>query len=232
MSENISSPTENLKDKARAVLAEKASTASGVVEKSIIGGVLAIIVDFVTPYLNLVVYLSPVFLILTLGCLFVWRRKKTPLLRTGLVVSSVSFVLSCAMFVYQQYVPDSKQKGILASNIKGIEEVQSSLGLIDKRLSKIEVGVEKIAETSVAIERNTSATVDELKRMRESLVALTSNGGLISSPKTQVEFYHNARIYAQRGDVDLAIKAYERVLKSDVKYRFMIDYASMKYNQN
>jgi len=218
MSDNSGTPPENIKDKARAILSEKASTASGVIEKSIIGGALAFVVDFVTPYLNLVVYLGPFLFILTMSCFFIWRRKRTHLLRTGLIFSSVAFSLSCAMFVYQQYVPASKKKGILATNIKVIEEVQSSLGLIDRRLSKIEIGVERIAETSIAIEKNTSATVDELKLMRQTLVALSSNGGTIPSPRTQVEFYHNARIFAQRGEVDLAIKAYEQVFKFPLKF--------------
>jgi len=43
-------------------------------------------------------------------------------------------------------------------------------------------------------------------------------GGLISSPNTYAEFYHNARLLQQRGEVDLAMRNYEAAVKEGVNF--------------
>ena len=41
-------------------------------------------------------------------------------------------------------------------------------------------------------------------------------GGVIQAPKTYVDYYHNARILQQRGEIDLALKNYLEVLRNSV----------------
>ena len=41
-------------------------------------------------------------------------------------------------------------------------------------------------------------------------------GGVIQTPKTYVDYYHNARILQQRGEIDLALKNYLEVLRNSV----------------
>ena len=64
---------------------------------------------------------------------------------------------------------------------------------------------------------------DTMKEMAEAMKRLAASGGLVSDPKTPAEFYHNARILAQRGEVDLAISSYEQVLKFPIRYADPMD---------
>jgi hypothetical protein len=60
--------------------------------------------------------------------------------------------------------------------------------------------------------------LDALKEMAEAMKRLAASGGLVSNPKTPAEFYHNARILGQRGEVDLAMTSYEQLLKFPILY--------------
>jgi tetratricopeptide (TPR) repeat protein len=61
-------------------------------------------------------------------------------------------------------------------------------------------------------------------------------GGLISDPNTYAEFYHNARILQQRGEIDLAMRAYEQALSKG--YLFVdplldvLDLANARYGED
>jgi len=54
---------------------------------------------------------------------------------------------------------------------------------------------------------------DTMKEMAEAMKRLAASGGLVSNPKTPVEFYHNARVLGQRGESDLALEAYNHVFQ-------------------
>ena len=62
------------------------------------------------------------------------------------------------------------------------------------------------------------STVDVLKDMAEAMKRLAASGGLVSNPKTPADLYHNARILAQRGEVDLALASYEQLFKFPILY--------------
>jgi tetratricopeptide (TPR) repeat protein len=44
------------------------------------------------------------------------------------------------------------------------------------------------------------------------------SGGIISEPTTYAEYYHNARIYRQRGETDLALRNFEQAINSDLLF--------------
>lgn len=54
---------------------------------------------------------------------------------------------------------------------------------------------------------------DAVAEMLEAVKRLGSNGGLVDNPKAPAEFYHNARMLAQRGEADLALGNYERLFE-------------------
>ena len=52
----------------------------------------------------------------------------------------------------------------------------------------------------------------QMMQVLEEIQKVGETGGLISSPNTYAEFYHNARLLQQRGEVDQAIRNYEQAL--------------------
>ncbi len=54
----------------------------------------------------------------------------------------------------------------------------------------------------------------KIQSMADAMQRLASAGGLVAEPRTPVDFYHNARILAQRGESDLAVKSYLRIFDS------------------
>ena len=55
------------------------------------------------------------------------------------------------------------------------------------------------------------ALVETLKNISAELRTLGSRGGLVEEPKTYAEIYHNARLLAQRGELDRAFQAYDKL---------------------
>jgi hypothetical protein len=65
--------------------------------------------------------------------------------------------------------------------------------------------------------KSNKAILLELRQISSQIANLSNNSGVIDQPKTYAEIYHNARIYAQRGEVDLALVAYEKLLRYPVQ---------------
>lgn len=65
--------------------------------------------------------------------------------------------------------------------------------------------------------KSNKAILVELRQISSQIAILSNNSGVIDQPKTYAEIYHNARIYAQRGEVDLALVAYEKMLRYPVQ---------------
>jgi hypothetical protein len=59
--------------------------------------------------------------------------------------------------------------------------------------------------------------VSQLQKINAEMKNLDSKG-LVSNPDTLAQKYHNARILSQRGEVDLALKAYEQVVKEKIVF--------------
>lgn len=65
--------------------------------------------------------------------------------------------------------------------------------------------------------RSNKAILSELRQISSQIALLSNRSGVIDQPKTYAEIYHNARIYAQRGEVDLALAAYEKLIGHPVQ---------------
>jgi hypothetical protein len=71
------------------------------------------------------------------------------------------------------------------------------------------------SETTQAALTN-SMLVKELGKVRSELGKIGESSGLVKNPKNVAQKYHNARVLSQRGEVDLALKAYESLLSEKV----------------
>lgn len=91
----------------------------------------------------------------------------------------------------------------------------------------------------IDLQANLGVDVNDLNQQMSQVLAeiekVGQTGGLISDPSTYAEFYHNARILQQRGEVDLAMRNYEQALAEG--YLFvdplldLLDLANARYGE-
>ena len=92
---------------------------------------------------------------------------------------------------------------------------------------------------SIDLQANLGVDVIDLNQQMSQVLAeiekVGQTGGLITNPNTYAEFYHNARILQQRGEVDLAMRNYEQALAEG--YLFvdplldLLDLANARYGE-
>ena len=91
----------------------------------------------------------------------------------------------------------------------------------------------------IDLQANLGVDVNDLNKQMAQVLAeiekVGQTGGLISNPNTYAEFYHNARLLQQRGEVDLAMRNYEQALAEG--YLFvdplldLLDLANARYGE-
>ena len=91
----------------------------------------------------------------------------------------------------------------------------------------------------IDLQANLGVDVNDLNQQMSQVLAeiekVGQTGGLISNPNTYAEFYHNARLLQQRGEVDLAMRNYEQALAEG--YLFvdplldLLDLANARYGE-
>jgi hypothetical protein len=62
---------------------------------------------------------------------------------------------------------------------------------------------------------NNTSLNDQMKQVLNEVKKIGAAGGIISEPKTYAEYYHNARVFMQRGETDLAMRNFEQAIDSD-----------------
>ncbi len=144
------------------------------------------------------------------------RSQLTPIL----LLSVSALIISGLMLALQ--TKESEAKGVLASNIQGIEALQSALGLIQKDVAEIKETTKKTAEgvarleaksdqaakATESIARSTDKIAASLETIQQGFVNLTKSGGIIENASKPEEHYHNARLFEQRGDYLNARRSY------------------------
>jgi hypothetical protein len=86
------------------------------------------------------------------------------------------------------------------------------------------------------VEVDVNSLNNQMAQVLSEIVKVGQTGGLISDPNTYAEFYHNARILQQRGEIDLAMQAYEQALSEG--YLFvdplldLLDLANARYGED
>lgn len=86
------------------------------------------------------------------------------------------------------------------------------------------------------VEVDVNSLNNQMAQVLSEIVKVGQTGGLISDPNTYAEYYHNARILQQRGEIDLAMQAYEQALSEG--YLFvdplldLLDLANARYGED
>lgn len=86
------------------------------------------------------------------------------------------------------------------------------------------------------VEVDVNSLNDQMAQVLSEIVKFGQTGGLISDPNTYAEFYHNARLLQQRGEVDLAMQAYEQALSEGFLFVDplfdLLDLANARYGED
>jgi methyl-accepting chemotaxis protein len=73
-------------------------------------------------------------------------------------------------------------------------------------------------ETAERTEQTAEETRQAVEGMAQQLQSLADTSGLVADPQTPAELYHNARLLAQRGEIDRALELYKRLFAFDIPY--------------
>jgi antitoxin component YwqK of YwqJK toxin-antitoxin module len=194
--------------------------------------VLGLISDLMQPlapfssYLFLVSALAALFLIIiifakaTVNISLIW----------ACILAVASAVISGGITILQT---DSKDYGVLASQIAAIKTLQSSLGIIQEDVAAIRISTENIDQTTArteeivkkveintqentaatnkvaeAVEESTKQIVGSLEEIQKGFSTLAKEGGVIPNPTRPEQIYHNARIQELGGDYGNARQSY------------------------
>jgi len=85
-------------------------------------------------------------------------------------------------------------------------------------LAAIEENTRETAEGVAEIAEGQRETVAALADLGAGLRSLANIGGLVAEPSAPAEYYHNARILSQRGEVDLALEQYRGLFSFPIVY--------------
>lgn len=91
------------------------------------------------------------------------------------------------------------------------EQIQQTTEQTQQTAEQTQQGVEQLQQTA-------EQTKESIDQMAEGLRQLANTGGLVADPKTPAELYHNARILAQRGEIDRAIEVYGQLFSFPIPY--------------
>lgn len=129
------------------------------------------------------------------------------------VTFAFSVVASIVMggFVLAAKLSKAEDKGVLASTIPGLEQLQASLFRVEKKIDDVKTDTTAIRSDTARI----ATSVEEIAKRFDSIA--TSTRGLVPNPSTPEEHYHNARIHELGGNFAAARKAYADYLASNLE---------------
>lgn len=129
------------------------------------------------------------------------RQRVLPIM----VFTSLSIIATGSMYGLQSAEEKGSENGYLASIMPPLEKIQNSLGMIKKDTSEIKQTVTEIKEDTGNIKSAIQNVDTKIDKLSENI---GNSGGIIANPKTQEDYYHNARIYELGGDYGNARKSY------------------------
>ena len=188
---------------------------------SIIAGFIADVLQPIAPFSGYIFFTAAVASI-ALSIAYFIKKALHDKLKVALTFSIMISMVTGAMYTFQD---ENSHSGLLADNFKLVASIQSSLGMVQEDVKVIK---ETTRQTLDSVKRTESMVATSVKTTQEVKVSvdnlatgirnLAKVGGLISDPHTSSELYHNARIFAQRGESDLAIDSYKKLFNNKVKY--------------
>jgi len=125
--------------------------------------------------------------------------------RTGLIAAGVAVLL---VGVGAIYFITSGTKEDTAQIKQDTTTIKETTERTDQNVSDIKAATEKTSQATQEIKASISD-------MAEGVKALAKTGGLVSNPSNPAEYYHNARVLVQRGEVDQAISNFKELFKFD-----------------
>ena len=180
-----------------------------------VGAVGGFVSDVVQPLAPLSTYVFWLSLIATVGLVVgvLLMRGARPRLLPPLVLAGSFLAFSGILMLLQ--TGESEAKGVLASKLPFVAELQESLGLIRKDLAEIKETTRKTSEAVARVEDSTKSIAQSnkqialsLESIKQGFAGLNKSGGIIQGPQKPEEHYHNARLYEQGGDFGNARKSY------------------------
>lgn len=129
-------------------------------------------------------------------------RRRSSLFCSFTTVCSILF--GASWFLFTSNCPD---KGFLATRVDAIDSMQASL-------LGVQQSVERVESTVTQVSADVGAIKSDVKDISQGVSGLGKMGGIITNPTTPVEFYNNALIFKERGDVASQRKALEAFVKT------------------
>ncbi|WOJ98497.1 hypothetical protein R0137_07975 [Congregibacter brevis] len=172
-----------------------------------IGGLVADVLQPVAPFASYLFVIAAFAFVILL--IIYWRGKEELL---GAVAFSGVAAGVFGLIVLFQSSEGAEENGFVASTFPGVAELQASLGIIDQKLDGIYQDTQSLRESADRIEDNQAQVMRTLEEMR----ATFASGGLIDSPRSPEDHYHNARLQELGGDYSAARRSYISYFASDL----------------
>lgn len=173
-----------------------------------LGGLVA---DVLTPIAPFAFYLFLLSLALLVVLSIIYAVGKKELLG-ALILAGIS-CFATGVFTLMQQGEKSGEVGILAAAVPGVEALQQQLGIIEKKLDDIKEDTETIVQSTARIE---SQSVEVLQTLSTIKDGIGNDDGIINTPASPEDHYHNARIHELAGDYAAARRSYLEYFNSDL----------------
>jgi hypothetical protein len=99
-----------------------------------------------------------------------------------------------------------------------LSDIETSVASVKDDTSIIREKVQKIEENDQKIAQQGEQSLTLLQAVARDFSALGNQGGLIINPSSIAEKYNNARILAQRGEVDRALPVYLEIMTGNLQF--------------
>jgi len=161
--------------------------------------------DVVKPLINLVPYFFAISLALTL---FLWFKKIKPMTKDRPLEEvihtkigtffALCFLSTAIWLIFIPIFAVTPDTGLAAQVVPGISDFQNQmLARFDRLENKIDTGFDKVLSKIDSIDKS---------------------AGLVSSPSSANDYYHNAQVYQLSNNPIEARKAYEKYFESNLAY--------------
>lgn len=141
------------------------------------------------------------------------------------VTFAFSVVSSVVMggFVIAERMANAEDKGVLAATVPGMDKLQEALFRVEKKIDAVKEDTAAIKQDTSATRADTAAVRQDTAKIAASVEeiarrfdALGGRGGVIATPSTPEEHYHNARLHELGGNFAAARKAYADFLSANL----------------
>lgn len=182
---------------------------------SLVLGLISDLMQPLAPFSSYLFMVSALAAVLLLVVIFAKETANISLI-WGCILAVATAVISGGITLLQTNSPGTR--GVIVETIPALKQLQVSAGLMRDDLVDIKEsgqrtmeGVEQIAESNLEI-------VLTLTDIRAGIRSLSQSGGIIVEATNLAQHYHNARIYSQRGEVDLALESYKKVFEGKLQF--------------